>query len=609
MATLDDFFSHRPRGEPVTTIRVTRRPRPKCRRLRRFPSMAPIVLLLSATVAGMQAGAASSPVKKSISAWVSCTGTSDDTSGAIRAFSAARNGAFTLVVDCPVRLHSGAAIDRVIFIDNGTSVEFTGSGKFFVDNLLHPAFVIANSNNISLVNWNVEWDGSVPVDPHTGSYEFGGKVVISSAMTPPAGAFNDIVLTQWLETNRSITFDQAKGYVKANWVGPASTGAVFYITGDSTSVVFTGLRLYVSPSVGADRFIPTAFSLSANWKSGQTVDATTLQTAQHLAVPHWLTFSGIALDGILMGWQGNVQDAMFENITSHRYSDLQDAKGGNVGGIGKWFPPPHLLYLNYDSGGDPALFNSNIHIDSVLDWGPRVGVARDKGGTDTISGYAMSLKLGCNSCSVDHYGSNRPDGFMDVLPSYGLTVSNVFAEFDSSFLKNVYTAGLRFPATGYHNVVFENIDLLDTAESTVVAPVGDAASATNAEISFMNFNVIMNRWAGSGLPVPNVAGVNNTVIMDLDMSAQLMKVSHLLNGTVSATLSGNPATLHPGASTLLTWRSTGAVSCNASGAWSGSVGASGARVVKVGPAGNHDFNLICRNASNLATTVLRVIAQ
>jgi hypothetical protein len=108
----------------------------------------------------------------------------------------------------------------------------------------------------------------------------------------------------------------------------------------------------------------------------------------------------------------------------------------------------------YTFAGDRLqTFTGLIHIDSVLDWGPRVGVARDKGGTDTISGYAMSLKLGCNSCSVDHYGSNRPDGFMDVLPSYGLTVSNVFAEFDSSFLKNVYTAGLRFPATGYHNVV------------------------------------------------------------------------------------------------------------------------------------------------------------
>jgi hypothetical protein len=574
-----------------------------------FRSIARIALLVFAAVAGMRAGSASVPVKKSISAWVSCTGTSDDTSGAIKAFDAARHGAFTLLVDCPVRLHSGPAIDRVIFIDTGTSVEFTGSGKFFVDNLLHPAFVIANSNNISLLNWNVEWDGSAPVDPYTGGYELGGKAVSSTGLAPAAGAFNDIVLTHWLATNRSITFDQSKGYVKANWVGPANTSAVFYITGDSTGVVITGLKLRVPASAGADRFMPVAFSMSANWKSSQTVNATTPKTAQHLAVPRWLTFSGIALDGTLMGWVGGVQDAMFEDITSGRYSDLQDARGGNVGGIGKWFPPPHLLYLSYDSAGDPALFNLNIHINSVLDAGPRVGVARDKGGTDTFSGYASSLKLGCQDCSVDHYGTTRPDGFMDVLPSYGLTVSNVFAAFDSAFLNNLYPAGVRFPSSGYYHVAFENVNLLDTAESTILAPVGNARSATNAGIIFSNFNVVMNRWAGSDWPVPAIAGPTNTVALGLNMPGQLVKMSHLLNGTVSATLSGNPATLHSGASTVLTWRSTGAVSCNASGAWSGAVGTSGSRVVKLGPAGNYDFKLNCQNASHSAGTALRVIAQ
>jgi hypothetical protein len=574
-----------------------------------FLSIARIALLASAAVAGMQAGAASIPVRKSINAWVSCTGTTDDTSGAMKAFAAARHGAFTLVVDCPVRLHSGPAIDRVIFIDSGTSVEFAGSGKFFVDNLLHPAFVIANSNNISLVNWNVEWDGSIPVDPHTGGYELGGTMVPSTANTPPAGAFNDIVLTQWLEANRAITFDQSKGYMRAAWAGPANAAAVFYITGDSTSLVFTGIRLYVPPSAGADRFMPVAFSMSKNWKSGQIVSATTPRTAQHSAVPHWLTFSRIALDGILMGWLGGAQDATFENITSGRYSDLQDAKGGNAGGIGKWFPPPHLLYLSYDSGGDPALFNLNIDINNVFDWGPRVGVARDKGGTDTISGYALSLKLGCNGCSVDGYTSTRQDGFMDVLPSDGLTVSNVFGAFDSAFLNNLYPAGIRFPSSGYSRVAFENVTLQDSAESTLVAPVGNARNVSNTAITFTNFNVVMNRWAGSDLPLPTIAGPTNTVAIKLNVPGQLIKASYLLKNTVSATISGHPATLHPGASTVLSWRSTGAVGCNASGAWSGAVGSSGARVVKVGPAGNYDFNLICQNASHSASTALRVLAQ
>jgi hypothetical protein len=562
--------------------------------------------LLLTFFAVTQAGGAVA-TKKSIAAWVSCTGTLDDLAGATKAFAAARNGAFTLVVDCPVRLESAAAIDRVIFIDNGTSVEFTGAGKFLIDNLLHPAFVIANSNNVSLLNWNVEWDGSIPVNPYTGGYTLGGKPVYATSLTPPAGAFNDIVLTNWLQANRSITFDQSKGYVKANWVGPADTAAVFYITGDCSNLVFTGMKVYVPPAAGGNQFIPTVFAMSTNWKSGQVVNAATPHTAQQWAVPHGLTFSGIALDGTLMGWQGNVQNALFQNITSGRYSDLQDAKGGNVGGVGKWFPPPHLMYLNYDTTGDPALFNSNLLITGVIDAGPRIGVARDKGGTDSISGYALSLKLGCNNCTVNGYGSTRPDGFMDVLPSYGLSVSNVFAEFDSAFLNNIYTAGVRFPSTGYHFVTFTNVDMVDIAASTITAPIGNSLSSTNESITLTD--VEMNRWAGAGLPVPTIAGLTNNVALGLAMTGQTAQASYRLKRTVSATISGNPATLHPGASTVLNWSSAAATSCAATGAWSGTVGTSGSRTVKVPAAGNYDFILTCQNASYSASTTLHVVAQ
>jgi hypothetical protein len=51
------------------------------------------------------------------------------------------------------------------------------------------------------------------------------------------------------------------------------------------------------------------------------------------------------------------------------------------------------------------------------------------------------------------------------------------------------------------------------------------------------------------------------------------------------------------------------VGCNASGARAGAVGTSGSRVVKLGPAGNYDFKLSCRNAADSAGTALRLIAQ
>jgi len=548
------------------------------------------------------------PAQRSIRDWVSCSTTSDESAGTIEAFAAARNNAFTLIVDCAVRLHSGLAIDREIFVDNGTSVTFMGSGKFVVDNMFHPAFVIANSSNIVLKNWRVEWDNSVSVDPNVRGYELDGKFVEYKGTTQPAGAFNDIVLTKWLEARRNITFNETRGFVKPVWVGAVNTGAVFYITGSSSNVVFSGLKLGVPASAGADKFLPMAFSLSQNWKSNQTVTGKTPYNSEYLAVPHHLTFSHITLDGTLMGWQGNVQDVMFENIASLRYGDLQDSHGEHVGGIGKWFPPPHLFYLNHTYADDTKLYNTNIHFDGVNDMGPRRGVARDKGGNDSISGYAASLKLGCSDCSVDNYKSARPDGFMDLLPSENLTVSNIVATVDSTFINDAFPAGLRFPGTGYSHVTFENVQITDTASETEKGLIGNAPSDTNVDIVFSNFNLDMKRWAGLGstLPLPTIGGTSNNISIDVVMSAQATQVSHLLKGTVSSTLRGTPMMVRAGAETVLTWNSEGAQSCAASGAWAGSVGARGSRAVKVGSADNYDFKLDCRNVAHASATTLSV---
>src|SRR5262249_43926842 len=151
------------------------------------------------------------------------------------------------------------------------------------------------------------------------------------------------------------------------------------------------------------------------------------------------TFSNIDLDGYYMGWQGSYQDTLFEHIRAHRYGDMQDDQGGTVGGIQKWFAPPHLFYLNYNPGLI-GLENKNIRILDVIDYGIRVGEPRDHGGSDSSSGYVNSLKLGGVNCEVDGYKSYRPDGFMDVLTSNGLKISNVEVVYDSSFLHDLYPA-------------------------------------------------------------------------------------------------------------------------------------------------------------------------
>lgn len=482
--------------------------------------------LLPACLLALCAACAQPPVTKvpagggaqqSIRRWATCDGSADDTVAVTRAFAAARHNAFTLIVDCPVRLRFGSDVSRSVFIEDGTRVTFTGAGKFMVDNVFLPAFVIANSSDIVLTDWNVEYQGSLPASPDTEGFQQSGKFVARRGRWQPAAAFNDTQITSWLTSNRGITFDQSLGHVGSVWVGPTNTSSIFFISGDVARVRVTGMRLHVPANAGAERFIPMAFSLGRNYRSRQIVTNATPQTSQFVAVPHDLTFANIDLDGTYMGWQGNLQNVTFEHIRSHRYADLQDAQGGRVGGVGKWFAPPHLFYLNYPKDGDPALFNRNITIRDVIDSGPRLGQARDTGGGDGLSGYALSAKIGGVNVLVDGYQSSRPDGFLDVLASDGLTVTNAQATYDSSFLHDLYP-GIRFPDMPYHNITVRNVVLTDLAARTVARPIGDARQASNQQIILSNVRVRLNHWAGKGSLQPEIAGTNNQVSIEFTQS-------------------------------------------------------------------------------------------
>jgi hypothetical protein len=529
---------------------------------------------------------------RSIRNWVSCSGNSDDTVAVQRAFAESRHGAFTLLIDCPVRIHSGLDIERVIYIDDGTTVEFRGSGKFTVDNVMHPAFVLANVSGVTLTNWNVEYDASLPVDPDVHGYGHNGQFVAVAGHSQPSPAWNDLAMTSWLTANRSIVFDRSNGNVRSRWIGLTNACAVFFINGDTSNVKVTGMNVHVPTSAGADRFVPVVFQFSPNFKSNQTVTAKTPINGQFFAVPHDLVFSDVTLDGTYMGWVGGAQNVVFDHIRSHRYADLQDANGGNVGGVGKWFAPPHLFYIVYDNTLDPALFSNRIRIHDVVDDGPRIGAARDKGAGDTISGYAPSIKIGCNDCSVDAYKTTRPDGFLDVLFADGLRISNVNATFDSSFLNNLYP-GWRFPSSPYANVTFENISLTDSAATTIYPPISDAPLASNRGILFRNVRVTLNRWAGTRPLVANITGEGSHVVLDYTILDTASRVMSVQNGAVSLRLEATPSRLSQAGSTDLTWTSKDASQCQANGSWAGPLGNQGTRTISVTGAGSHAFGVHC----------------
>ncbi len=452
-----------------------------------------------------------------------CNG-SDDSAAVISAVAGARNNAYTLIVDCAATLDIGLNVDRSVFIDNDTTVQFQGAGKFIVNNLFEPAFVIANTSNVTLTDWNVEFDASMPVSLATNGYIQAG-VYHERTGGNGSGIFNDVILSGWLSKNRGIDFvDGPTHGIWSNWLGSVNTSAIFYITGETTNVKVTGLKLYSANTSEPSDYIPFGFMFGENFKSNQSVTVDTVKynatnASDAFAIPTGITFDDVNLDGIIMGFQGNTSDATFSNLTVEHVSDLQDLAGNNVGGVGQSFPPPHLFYLNYGFDGDPKLANTNITITNVDEVGPRMGKVRPGGG-----GYADSLKLGCNDCTVDGYKTNRKDGFMDVLTSNGLKVSNVVATYDSSFVDEYENwPGWRWPGGGtngsFKNVSFTNVSLTDLAAVTVAAPLSNANAAGNANISFTHVSITVQSWTKGNI-VPTFTGLAANALVDFDLLAQ-----------------------------------------------------------------------------------------
>jgi hypothetical protein len=515
-----------------------------------------------------------------------------------RAVQAARNGAFKLNVDCPVLIKIGTDIAKPIFIDNDTTIQFTGTGLFTVDNVFVPAFAIVNSARVKLIDWRVQYVGSMPVDWAIGGYYNNGVFVASGGGAPPSYMFNDITLKAWLLANRQISFTDTNAY----WAGPIGASAVFQIRGSTTDLTISGMKLFVPQSAGGHQFIPVAFSLIPGNLNGKTYLATTPVTADNFAIPTRLTFDNIDLDGTIMGWQGNGKDVTFNKIRSHRYGDLQDAAGGNVGGVGKWFAPPHLFYLNYNINGDLNLANRNFTMTDVIDYGERVGVARDRGNGDLTSGYANSLKIGGYNITVNGYQSMRPDGLMDVLGCEVCTFTNIASTYNSAFLNGIYPS-LRFPASGYKNVTFRNVAVADTAPISGILPMGTARGTDNVNFTFENVKIKMNKWYNTSnqemdLLSQTYGGLGHKIVIQHDFtppssSTAVSVVSGRAN-MLGWSLTLAPSTVRAGASTTVGWSTVNANRCVTSGGFATSSTALAAgQTVSSSVAGTVAYSLSC----------------
>jgi hypothetical protein len=471
--------------------------------LRRLFALYALVLTLLGL--GMAENAASAEDSRSIRDFTPCDGRADDTVGTQAAFQAAAHNAFIIVVDCPLTLRIGDDIARPIFVESGTRVIFNDNGQLFVNNSGIPAFVIANTYDVHFLGWRILYTGQTSLQRIANGYHRNGQWVSERNMV--ASAFNDRVLTPWMSRNRNVVMTNGHDL----WNGPSNSTAIFFFTGDDGNIEVRDMAVSAYDFSDPSRYVPMVFSFTTGFPSGTIAPAANGPKIDRPAVPHDMVFDHIDLDGTLMGFQGTVRNATFSYIRSHRYSDLQGRDGLFPGGEEKWFAPPHLFYINATAVGPHVIQSEHVRIYDVVDDGIRAaGTARDVNDSNR-SGNALSLKIGGNDILVDTYTSHRPDGFLDVLSSNGLTIRNAEASYDSGFLNDLYP-GIRFPAgaPGYKNVVLENIRLSDSAPVTLVFPISNNSFPGNSRVVFRNVSVKLNAWAGNGpLTAPVLAGAGN----------------------------------------------------------------------------------------------------
>ena len=77
----------------------------------------------------------------------------------------------------------------------------------------------------------------------------------------------------------------------------------------------------------------------------------------------------------------------------------------------------------------------------------------------------------------------------------------------------------------------------------------------------------------------------------------------------TASISADPTTVYIGNSTTLTWSSTDATSCTASGAWEGTKSTSGSEDITINQSGELTFTITCSNSSGSAEASVSVTGE
>jgi Pro-kumamolisin, activation domain/Bacterial Ig-like domain (group 1) len=153
-----------------------------------------------------------------------------------------------------------------------------------------------------------------------------------------------------------------------------------------------------------------------------------------------------------------------------------------------------------------------------------------------------------------------------------------------------------------------NIPATALAGQPIVFALGSASCAAATSATGTASCSITPSTAGSSVLTASFVGTAQYV-------AATVNIGFFSNAALApqptVTIAVKPASVSPGASATLTWSSTAANTCTASGAWSGSEPTSGTQAIVAGGVGSYTYVLTCSGAGGTASAqaTLNVVGQ
>lgn len=357
------------------------------------------------------------------------------------ALQAALNLRQPMMWDCPVNCIMGSDITKSVFVPDGSDVTFTPQGRLDVDNVGFPALAFMHAAGI--------WRGM--------KLRYVGNPGVAMPLT--SGNWTSITARNYLAQQGFNTVFNGVGGTW--WTSPTNTSALISVRGAS-NVNFQGGKIYVDDGAPASQLAPVAFGLDLAFVPGEVCTPTAALVAPNVS------FSDFTLDGVLMGFVGGGNQVSFSNITRLRYSDMQDAAGGNVGGVNNWSAPPHFFYLQGSPANPLTLKMKNIYDNAI-----HIGNPLRRTGPAPMNSLKVEL---ANGSSIDGYFSRCLDGGFGVLSNgstVGGTMKNAHFLIDSSLLttdgKPANAPGIFFPSA--HPYPVSDIDISVTDQAARIWPV------------------------------------------------------------------------------------------------------------------------------------------